>query len=118
MALSEFELKACERDLDAFLERRRPPPQIRPQLDLGYSIRGQSVEVFEIRPVWDNPQEIVRRAFAKLTFVKTTGTWKLYWMRASGKWHAYDPDGATSAFKALRQALAVIEQDRCGCFFG
>jgi len=44
MALSEFELKACERELDAFLDRRRPPPHIRPQLDLGYSIKGQSVD--------------------------------------------------------------------------
>lgn len=88
MALSEFELKACQRDLDSFLERRRPPPHIRPQLDLGYSIKGQSAEVFEIRPAWDNPQEMVRREFAELTYLKTTETWKLYWMRASGKWHS------------------------------
>ena len=88
MALSEFELKACQRDLDSFLERRRPPPHIRPQLDLGYSIKGQSAEVFEIRPAWDNPQEMVRREFAELTYLKITETWKLYWMRASGKWHS------------------------------
>jgi hypothetical protein len=50
--------------------------------------------------------------------VKTTETWKLYWTRASGKWHAYDPDGTTGEFKGLRRALAVIDQDLYGCLFG
>jgi len=27
----------------------------------------------------------------KVTFVKSTGEWKLYWMRAIGKWHLYNP---------------------------
>jgi hypothetical protein len=114
MALSEFELKRCERDLDAFLAKRRPPPHIRPQFDFGYRIKGQSVEICEIRPAWDDPQEIMWRAFAKLTYVKTTETWKLYWMRASGKWHAYDP----GEFHQLEHALAVVNQDGYGCFFG
>ena len=49
MALTDLERKRCERDLAKFMERRRPPPQIRPQLDIGYRISGQSVEIFEIR---------------------------------------------------------------------
>jgi len=54
MALTDLERKRCERDIAKFMERRRPPPHIRPKLDLGYKIEGQSVEIFEIRPDWQN----------------------------------------------------------------
>lgn len=41
--------------MEAYLEKHLPAPHIRPELDLGYRIRGQSVEIFEIRPVWRRP---------------------------------------------------------------
>ena len=50
MAFSELERKRHERDIAKFMQRRRPPPEIRPKLDLGFRIEGQSVELFEIRP--------------------------------------------------------------------
>ncbi|MEF8833842.1 MAG: hypothetical protein V5A42_03160 [Halofilum sp. (in: g-proteobacteria)] len=39
------------RALDAFLRRRRSPPEIRSELDIQYRIKGQSIEIFELRPV-------------------------------------------------------------------
>jgi len=63
MALSEFETKKLEKTVSAFIEQRRPPPHIRPNLDLAYRISGQSVEIFE----------------------------KIFWMRADLKWHSYPP---------------------------
>lgn len=45
MAISEFEIKRCERELEKFLEEKRPPAHVRAQLDLGYRITGQSVEI-------------------------------------------------------------------------
>jgi hypothetical protein len=92
MAFSELELKRCERDLAHFLERRRPPPHIRPQLDLGYRIKGQSVEIFEIRPDWRNPAEKTETPVAKATFVRTRDSWRIYWMRRDLKWHGYEPN--------------------------
>ena len=71
MAFSEFEIKRCERDIARFLERRRPPPHIRAQLDLGYRITAQSVELFEIRPHWDGKSEKLETPVAKATFVRT-----------------------------------------------
>jgi hypothetical protein len=50
MALSEFETKKCEKAIEAFMNRRRPPEHIRDKLDLGYRIKRRSVELFEIRP--------------------------------------------------------------------
>ena len=57
MAFSELEVGRCERDIARFMARRRPPPHIRPELDLGCRIGGQSIELFEIRPHWDQKSE-------------------------------------------------------------
>ena len=46
MAISEFEIKRCEKELDKFLTKTRPPAHMRDQLDLGYRIDNQSVEIF------------------------------------------------------------------------
>ena len=51
MAFTEIELRRIERDVAKFMERRRPAPQIRPELDIGHRVSGHSVELYEIRPV-------------------------------------------------------------------
>ena len=50
LALTKLERKRCEKALTDFMSRRRPPPHIRDQIDVGYRIEGQSIEIFEIRP--------------------------------------------------------------------
>lgn len=82
MALSELEIARVRKALDAFIEKRRPPPHIRPKLDLSYRISGQSVEIFEIRPVWRGQAgEKLEHGVAKATFVRTTGVWRVFWLR-------------------------------------
>ena len=72
MAISEFETKRCEHIVGAFVDARRPPPRIRPEVDLGYRVSGQSVEIFEIRPVWKGaPGEKMEHPVAKATYVKS-----------------------------------------------
>jgi len=51
MALNDIERKRIEKVVDAFVQERRPAPHIRPELDIGFRVAGQSVEIFEIRPV-------------------------------------------------------------------
>jgi hypothetical protein len=41
--------------MERYLIDSRPPEEIRNQVDLNYKIEQQSVIVFEIRPVWNNP---------------------------------------------------------------
>lgn len=115
MAFSEFEKKRAEKAIDVFLEKRRPPPHIRPELDIGFRVVGQSVELFEIRPRWDKPKEKIEHAIAKATYVKTTGLWKVYWQRADLKWHSYEP---VLQVGSLEKFLALVDEDRYGCFFG
>jgi hypothetical protein len=57
MALSEIEHKRCEKELATFLAKRRPPLHIREQIDLSYRIDGHSVEIFEIRPKYQEPTQ-------------------------------------------------------------
>ena len=76
MALSEFEIKKCEKVVGEFVKKRRPPAHIRNELDLGYRVEEQSVEIFEIRPMWRNPDKKIEEAVAKTTYVKTKKTWK------------------------------------------
>ena len=115
MALSEIEIKRIERAVSGFMDRKRPPPHIRPKLDLQYRIEGQSLELFEIRPFWADPAQTIEAAVAKATYVKRTGRWKIYWQRADLKWHRYDPDPEV---ESIEDVLAVVEADQYACFFG
>lgn len=115
MAFSEFELRRLEKLVGQYVEKRRPPPHIRPELDIAYRISGQSVEVFEVRPVWKQPDEIGEHPVAKATYVKTQGIWKVYWMRADLKWHGYQPHPQV---KHIEEFLALVDHDQYGCFWG
>ncbi len=115
MALSEFEIKKCEKAISRFMAKRRPPPEVRKELDLGYRIKGQSIEIFEIRPEWRNPGNKVEIPVAKSTYVRTKGMWKVFWQRSDLKWHRYDPDPEV---KTVEEFLDVVDRDEYCCFFG
>lgn len=115
MALSEFELKKYEKFVGDFVEKRRPPMHIRNELDLDFRVEDQSVEIFEIRPVWRNPQKKMEEAVAKATFVKSKKVWRIYWQRADLKWHRYEPDPEVNS---LEEFLDIVDRDEYGCFFG
>jgi len=115
MALSEFEIKRIEKILGVYIEKHRPPAHIRNELDLSFRVEGQSVEIFEIRPLWQNPDEKVESKVAKATYIKSRNIWKVYWMRADLKWHRYPPNPEV---KSIGEFVEVVERDGCGCFFG
>lgn len=115
MALSEFETKKIEKEVRSFVEKRRPAPHIRPELDLGFRVKGQSVEIFEVRPRWRHPEEKMEHAVAKATYVKTQRIWKIYWQRADLKWHGYEPNPEVLT---LQKFLAIVDRDDYACFFG
>jgi hypothetical protein len=115
MEFAEIETKRIEKAMVAFLDKRRPPATIRSKLDLGYRISSQSVELFEIRPKWDQPEVILEHDFAKATYVHTQKVWKIYWMCSDLKWHKYDPVPDVSR---IENFLEVVDQDEYACFFG
>ncbi len=108
MALSEFEIKECEKAIDAFMERRRPPEHIRDRLDLSFRIKGQSVEIFEVRPDWRDPNRKMESSVAKATYVRTRRLWGVLWRRADLKWHRYDPD---PELPTIEDVLRIVDRD-------
>ena len=101
--------------LEKYIALIRPEPSIRPRLDIGYELTGNSVFLVEIRPAWNNPFDIQKHPYAKATFVKSKKAWKIYWMRANLKWYPYDP---TPIVRSLAAFLKIVDEDAYGCFRG
>lgn len=115
MAVTNLQVLDIIEVMEAFLERHRPPEDIRPKLDIGYKIEGQSIIIHEIRPFWRDASETVYTEVAKTTFVKTKNHWKVFWMRADLKWHSYAPKPTV---KTLKDFIKLVEEDKHGCFWG
>ena len=115
MSLNDIERKRIENTVGAFIEKLRPAPHIRSKLDYGFRISNQSVELFEIRPQWNNPEVKHESPFAKTTFVRTQAKWKVFWMRADLKWHSYAP---LPEVNSIEEFLTAVKKDDYACFFG
>jgi hypothetical protein len=100
--------------MENFLQRKRPPEHIRPQLDIAYKIENQSVVIYEVRPDWRTPGKINHFPVAKATWVKAKSLWKVFWQRANGQWYAYNPPTVTH----LADFASLVETDSHGCFWG
>lgn len=115
MSFSEFEIKRIQKVVGHYIEENRPPVEVRDKVDLSYRVEGQSVVIFEIRPLWKNPKEKIEEPVAKATYVKSRHLWKIYWQRADLKWHRYDPDPEVGS---IDDFIKIVERDEYACFFG
>ncbi|WP_246000875.1 DUF3024 domain-containing protein [Pontibacter diazotrophicus] len=106
---------SVDRQMKKFLEKRRPVEEIRSQLDIGYTFQDNTVEIFEIRPQWDDKKVIRHHPIAKARYIMSKGIWKVYWMRASLKWASYEPHPEV---KEIEQFIKLVDEDAFGCFFG
>jgi hypothetical protein len=71
MAFNDFERAVNQKALSWFIEQRRPPEHIRAQLDIGYEVTAQTVDIFEIRPDWKDKATIRHTPVARVKFVRT-----------------------------------------------
>jgi hypothetical protein len=115
MTLSEFEIKRCEKLVDEFIQKRRPPPHVRDKVDLAYRIKDQSVEIYELRAQWKDADKKLEAPIAKATYNKSSRHWKVSWQRADLKWHGYTPHLVVTS---IEDFLDVVDKDEHGCFFG
>ena len=115
MTINEFEIKKIETAADQFLSRKRPPAHLRDQLDLGYKIQDQSIEIMEIRPDWLDNTIFRKYLVAKATYVKSKQHWREFWQRAVLKWHSYRP---VPTAKSVEDFLQLVDEDASACFFG
>lgn len=115
MAFDELTQHRIEKVVGVFVEKHRPQPNIRKELDLAFRINGQSVEIFELRPRWRHPDEIMECPIAKATYVKSQDIWKIFWMRQDLKWHSYP---LLPYVHFLEEFLEEVALDPSACFWG
>lgn len=113
--MNDIERKRTANAIETFVAKRRPPAHLRDQLDLSFRFDGRSVEIFTIRPRWNNPTERIEEAVAKARYLKSRQTWLVYWQRADLKWHKYGPVPEVSTIEAF---LRLVDEDAYACFFG
>ena len=115
MTLDIFKTVDIIEIMENFTEERRPPIEIRDELDLSYKIENQSIIIFEIRPKFKSVTEKIECLIAKTTFVKTNNSWKVFWQRADLKWHLYKPQPVV---KTLKDFTQLVNDDIYHCFWG
>lgn len=104
-----------ELQIQTEVEKLRPEEEIRGELDYGYSFTDNTLEVYSIRPRWNHKNEKFHSPIIKCRYVKSSHIWKIYWMRASGKWVSYEPHPIA---KDVQEIFSVLNDDEYGCFFG
>ncbi|HOG94160.1 MAG TPA: DUF3024 domain-containing protein [Opitutaceae bacterium] len=116
MAFTEDEIATHTATLEReFWSKRRPPLHLREMMREGQRIEGQSIELFYVRPLYCDPTRHMEESIVKLTYVRTTRAWRIFWQRADLKWHRYAPHPEAPS---LSEALRVIDADAYACFFG
>ncbi len=115
MPLPDHQLRASLRAAGDFLQKRRPRPEIRDQLDFKIEIKNRDVLLLEVRPRFDDPSKYLEHGVAKMKWVGTKNVWRLFWMRADMKWHSYGPKPEDQSIEAL---FEDVRRDQYGCFFG
>lgn len=115
MPLSEFEIKRYEIAKKNFLLKRRPHPSVRDKCDLNCRLNNQSVEIFELRPQWNNPETINEYPLAKMTYSLDKKEWKIFSLSSNLKWKSYQRQKSA---KTIEDVFSIIDYDETGIFFG
>jgi hypothetical protein len=94
----------------------RTPPELRDELRLEATVRGNSVTIADCRPLRpDAPVEWIRMNIAQLRYQPSSRRWTLYWADRNSRWHRYDDVDPTTDLDAL---IAEIDSDPTCIFFG
>ena len=116
MALTDIETARVRKAVGAFVERRRPPPHLRAEVDLAFRLAGQSVEICEVRRAYGGARgEKIEHPVAKATYVRSARGWRVFWLRQDMKWHSYKPVPLVST---IDEFIDLVHEDRNACFFG
>lgn len=115
MTDSKRTIDFIEVQVKSFVEDMRPAKEIRDKLDIGFKYEKSTLEIFEIRPHFKLKDKIIHSSFARAKFIKTQNHWKVYWMRASGKWQLYEP---LPEVDHIKDFFSIVDEDKHYCFKG
>jgi hypothetical protein len=69
MAFSEIEIERIKKLVGSFC-KTRVPEELRSEVSLDYELKAHTITIYEVRPKWNNPHEIKRKAFARIRWVQ------------------------------------------------
>ena len=78
-------INLIEKQIETYIEGKRPPVEFRDRLDVGFYYENGIVEIFEIRPVYGQVNEKMNLPIAKAKFIKSQSLWVTYWMTSKMK---------------------------------
>jgi len=111
-----MDIEDIKSKIEFYVESKRPKDaEMRKKIDIGYTFQDNELEIFEASPRWDNPVMIQRRGVAKAKYIKSRNLWKIYWLRASLKWNAYEP---CPQVETLPEFFKILDEDKYHCFWG
>ncbi len=114
MALPTLTKRLVEKKLSTYCERK-VPPRVRDRIRLTFSIRHNSVTLFEQRPAFVDPSRWINSKIAQFRFDPDIGDWTLYCRDRNGRWHLYTELESSADFDVL---LDEVEHDPAGIFWG
>ena len=101
--------------IQAWLAHKRRRVEIRPLLDYTYRLKRNTFILCDIRPMMFEKEDYRTSPFAKIHYLKHSDIYLIYWQRANGRWLSYEAGESASS---LQEALAIVDQDIYGCFYG
>lgn len=114
MAIPELTRRRAEGLLQQLIDRRLPP-SLRDEIRMSVETRGNSVTLFEHRPVWRMPDEWTDGKVAQFRYDPTSQRWTLYWSDRHGRWLRYEGKRPTADIAAL---IREVDADPVGAFWG
>ncbi|MDQ3880898.1 MAG: DUF3024 domain-containing protein [Chloroflexota bacterium] len=100
--------------VERFCERR-VPVDMRSQMRLEHTVRGNAITLVERRPPWS---ELVGPGWSTIKIAQLRydgGIWTLFCPDRNGRWWPYDDADPTPDLATL---LAAIDEDPTGIFWG
>ncbi len=111
---SELELAMIKRRC-----RKMIPPPFRDEVRVEVTRRGNSVTLWERRPLASGPPgQWSRMRIAQLRHEPASGTWSLYWPDGRDKWQPWESKKLKGMLVSLDTVLRIVESDPLGIFFG
>ncbi|WP_139959487.1 DUF3024 domain-containing protein [Flavicella sediminum] len=108
-------IKFAEIQIKEYVEAIRPPEDFRDQVDVSYWYKNDIIEIFEIRPNWQDEKIKENFPIARTKYVKSKKIWRIYWLTGNQKWIQYKPNAEV---KSILEFIEVLKKDKTGCFWG
>ena len=114
MAIPDTTSLIIESTLISYIEGKIPA-HVRDKVRLSYRFRGNTITLFEHRPVFNKQGKWTDSPVAQFRYNPGGNKWTLYCADRNSRWHRYDDLEPAEDFDVL---LQEVDEDPTGIFWG